>query len=248
MPQEQKEGLLVDGERLDGRAPDEMRDLEIEVGVLDRADGSALVEIGNTRVIAGVEGPKELHPQHLQKPDRAVLQAKYNMAAFSVDDRMSPKPSRRDKEISLVTKRALEPAVRLEEFPKAAIKVDVQVIEADASTRVTGITAAGLALADAGIPMKGIVQACAVGKLEDQMVLDVAGEEDAYGKADIPVATINGDIDDITLLQMDGDITIDDVNEGLQLAERGNQKLFEAQKEALKQEFENVGDYNGGDN
>ncbi|MDY6778080.1 MAG: exosome complex exonuclease Rrp41 [Candidatus Nanohaloarchaea archaeon] len=249
MPQKQKEDLIVDGERLDGRGPEEMRDVSMEVGTLESADGSAFVEIGNTRVLAGVEGPTELHPRHLQEPDRAVLQAKYNMAPFSVDDRMSPKPSRRSKEISLVTKRALEPAVRLEEFPETAIKVHVEVLEADASTRVTGITAAGLALADAGIPMKGIVQACAVGKLEDTMVLDVAGEEDAYGKADIPVATINGDIDRVTLLQMDGDITVEDVREGLDLAETGNQKLYEQQKKTLKDRV-TVGEYetdNGGE-
>lgn len=238
MPREQKEGLLEGGERLDGRAPDEMRDVTMEVGPLNRADGSAFVEIGDTRVMAAVEGPMELHPQHLQKADRAVLQANYNMAPFSVDDRMSPKPGRRDKEIGLVTKRALEPAVMLEEFPKAAIKVHVEVLEADASTRVTGITAAGIALADAGIPMRGIVQASAVGKLEDRMVLDVAGEEDAYGKADIPVATINGSLDDITLLQMDGDITTEDVREGLELAETGNQKLYEMQQQAIRESLQ----------
>jgi exosome complex component RRP41 len=241
MPVEQKEDLLVDGERVDGRGPEEMREINMEVGNLKQPDGSAFVEIGNTRIVAAVEGPKELHPQHLQKADRAVLQAKYNMAPFSVDDRMNPKPSRRDKEISLVTKRALEPVVMLETFPKAGINVWVEVLEADASTRVTGITAAGLAMADAGLPLRGLVQACAVGKLEDTMVLDVAGEEDAYGKADIPVATINGDADDITLLQMDGDITVDDVRDGLELAEKGNQKLYEAQQEALREQVKDVG-------
>lgn len=242
MPQKQKEGLLKDGKRIDGRTPEDMRDINIEVGPLKSPDGSALVEVGNTRIIAAVKGPKELHPRHLQRANRAVLQAKYRMAPFSVDDRMSPKPSRRSREISLVTKRALEPVVKLEKFPKLAINVFVEVLEADASTRVTGITAASLALADAGIPMKGLVQACAVGKLEDTMVLDVAGEEDAYGKADIPVATINGDIDQITLLQMDGDITPEDVKEGLKLAEKGNKKLFEKQKQALREAYE------GGDN
>jgi exosome complex component RRP41 len=237
MPQKQKEDLLVDGERIDGRAPEEMREINIKVAPLESADGSALVEVGNTRVLAAVEGPRELHPQHLQKDDRAMVRAKYNMAPFSVDDRMNPKPSRRDKEISLVTKRAFEPVIHLEEFPRAVIDVHVEVLEADASTRVTGITAAGIALADAGIPMDGIVQACAVGKLEETMVLDVAGEEDAYGKADIPVATINGNIDEITLLQMDGDITPDDVRDGLKLAEKGNEKLYEAQKEALQEAY-----------
>ncbi|MCJ7450387.1 MAG: exosome complex exonuclease Rrp41 [Candidatus Nanohaloarchaeota archaeon QJJ-9] len=238
MPQKEKEDLIVDGERLDGRKPEDMREINIEVGLLESPEGSALVELGDTRVLAAVEGPKELHPQHLQKPDRAVLQAKYNMAPFSVDDRMSPKPSRRSKEISMVTRKALEPVIELERFPESVIKVHIEVLEADASTRVTGITAAGIALADAGIPMHGLVQACAVGKLEDTMVLDVAGEEDAYGKGDIPIATINGDIDEVTLLQMDGDVSVEEMEEVLDLAEKGNKKLYEAQKDALKGKFE----------
>ena len=236
MPQKQKENLLVDGERIDGREPEEMRETNMEVGLLNRADGSALVEIGNTRIIAAVYGPQELHPQHLQDPRRSVLQVRYNMAPFAVDDRSRPGPSRRSKEIGLVARRALEPVIELDKFPKTGIEVEIEVLEADASTRVTGITAAALALADAGIPMKGIVSACAVGKLEDTMVLDVAGEEDSYGKADIPVAMINGS-DDITLLQMDGDITQDDLKDGLKLAKKGCEKLYEMQKKTLKEEY-----------
>ncbi len=240
MPQKEKEDLIVDGERMDGRAPDEMRDIEMEIDVLKRADGSAYVEVGNTRVMAAVFGPQELHPEHMREPDRAVLNARYNMAPFSVDDRMNPAPGRRDKEISLVTEKALEPVVFLEEFPKAEIKVLVEVIEADASTRVTGITAAGLALVDAGIPMRGIVQAAAPGKLEDTMVLDVAGEEDAYGKADIPVAMIDADPERITLLQMDGDIPPSDVEEAIDLATEGCEQLHEMQKDVAKESMEAI--------
>ncbi len=246
MPQKQKDDLIEDdGTRLDGRQPEEMRPINMEVDVLEKADGSAFVEIGDTRIVAAVFGPQVLHPEHLQEPDKARLEARYNMAPFSVDDRMNPKPSRRDKEISLVTRRALEPAVDLEAYPKASIEVFVEVLEADASTRVTGITAAGLALADAGIKMNGLVNASAVGKLDDTMVLDVAGEEDAYGSADIPVAMIDADPDNITLLQMDGDISSDDVDEGLELAQKGCQILLEKQKEALEKSFEQ--DYKGGE-
>lgn len=240
MPQREKEDLIVDGERKDGRAPDEMREVTMEVGNLKRADGSAYVEIGNTRVNAAVFGPQELHPEHMREPDRAVLNARYNMAPFSVDDRMNPAPSRRDKEISLVTEKALEPAIFLERFPKAEIKVLVEVIEADASTRVTGITAAGLALIDAGIPMRGVVSAAAPGKLEDTMVLDVAGEEDAYGSADIPVAMIDADPDRITLLQMDGDIPPSDLDEALEMAQAGCEKLYNMQVETAKDAMEAV--------
>jgi len=69
----------------------------MEVGVLDEADGSAMVETGNTRVVASVFGPQKLHPRHLQESDRAVIKMRYNMAPFSVDDRMRPGPNRRAK-------------------------------------------------------------------------------------------------------------------------------------------------------
>lgn len=241
MPQKQKENLLKDGERIDGRKPEDMREVNMETGLLNRADGSALVELGNTRVLAAVFGPKELHPQHLQKPKKAVMQVRYNLAPFAVEDRKRPGPSRRGKEIGLVARRALEPIVELEKFPKTGIEVYIEVLEANASTRVTGITAASLALADAGIPMKGMVSSCAVGKLEDTMVLDVAGEEDSYGKADIPVAMINGD-EEITLLQMDGDISQEDLKKGLELAEKGCKKLYKLQRKSLKEKYQTGGE------
>lgn len=238
LPQKVKDDeLFEDGERIDGRRPEELRSLNMEVGILKNSDGSALVELGNTRILAAVYGPNELHPKHLQQPKKAVMKVRYNLAPFSVEDRKRPGPSRRGKEIGLVTRNALEPIVKLEEFPKAGIDVYIEVLEADASTRVTGITAASLALADAGIPMEGMVSACAVGKLKDTMVLDVAGDEDAYGKADIPVAFINGD-EDITLLQFDGDITKQDLKEGLELAKEGGTQLYEKQKEVLQKRYD----------
>jgi len=228
--------LFKDGKRVDGRGPEDFRPISMEVGVLKRADGSAMVEVGNTRALSAVFGPKELHPQHRQNPEKAVLDVRYNMAPFAVEDRKRPGPSRRSKEIGLVGKRALEPVVNLEEFPNTVIDVQIEILEANASTRVTGLTAASLALADAGIPMKGMVAACAVGKLEDTMVLDVAGKEDASGKADIPVAMITPG-DKITLLQFDGDITRDDLETGLKLAKQGCKILHEKQKETLKQKY-----------
>ncbi len=220
------------GERVDGRKIDELREAKMETGVLKEADGSAMVEIGNTRVIASVFGPQDLHPRHLQESDRAVIKMRYNMAPFSVDDRMRPGPNRRAKEIGLVAKRALEPALELEHFPTAGIDISMEVIESDGGTRATGITAASLALADAGIPMKGLVSSCAAGVVGDHVVLDVNGKEDKEGNADIPIATINGG-DQITLLQMDGDLTPQQVEECVELAKKGCADLDRQQREAL---------------
>src|SRR6056297_2527446 len=136
MAEKEVEFFDEEGKRVDGRKPDEYRETNIEVGVLDEADGSAMVETGNTRVIASVFGPQELHPKHLQESDRAVIKMRYNMAPFSVDDRMNPGLNRRAKEIGLVAKKALEPALELEEFPKAGIDISMEVVESDGGTRV----------------------------------------------------------------------------------------------------------------
>ncbi len=232
-----------DGKRVDGRKPNELRETKMEVGVLEEADGSAMVETGNTRVVASVFGPQKLHPRHLQEPDRAVIKMRYNMAPFSVDDRMRPGPNRRAKEIGLVARKALEPVVELENFPKAGIDISMEIVESDGGTRVTGINAAALALADAGIPMKGMVSATAAGVVEDKVVLDVNGVEDKEGNADIPIATINGG-DEITLLQMDGDITPEMLDESLELARDGCNQLFEQQRKAIVQKYEEIrGEY-----
>ena len=228
-----------DGTRMDGREKEEVRKTKMQVGVLDEADGSAMVETGNTRVVASVFGPQELHPKHLQESDRAVIKMRYNMAPFSVDDRMRPGPNRRAKEIGLVAKRALEPAIELESFPTAGIDISMEILESDGGTRVTGINAAALALADAGIPMKGLVSACASGVVKETVVNDVNGLEDKKGNADIPIAVINGG-DEITLLQMDGDITQETLDECLSMAKKGCNQLYEQQRETLVQKYEAI--------
>src|SRR3989344_1646701 len=145
------------GTRFDGRKHDDLRPMEAKVGVLKNADGSAMFRLGNTYAIAGVYGPREVHPKHDENAGKAILRVRYNMAAFSTKERSRPGPSRRSQEISMVTQQALSSVVFLEEFPKAAIDVFIEIIEADASTRCVGLNAAALALADAGIPMKGLV-------------------------------------------------------------------------------------------
>jgi exosome complex component RRP41 len=237
MSEQEVQWFDEEGKRVDGREKDEMRETDMEAGVLTEADGSAMVEVGNTRVVASVFGPQDLHPKHLIESDRAVIKMRYNMAPFSVDDRMTPGPNRRATEIGLVAKRALEPALEMEKFPKTGIDISMEVIESDGGTRAAGVTAASLALADAGMPMKGLVSACAAGVVDDTAVLDVNGKEDKEGNADIPIATINGG-DEITLLQMDGDLTQDQVDNCIEMARKGCADLDEMQREALREVYE----------
>jgi exosome complex component RRP41 len=234
-----KEGMkLIDenGLRMDGRKFDELRPIKIEAGVLKRADGSAYVEWGDNKVIAAVYGPREAHPKHLQQPARAIVQCKYNMAAFSVDERKRPGPDRRSVEISKVIANALENVIFVEQFPRTSVDIYIDVLQANAGTRCVGLTAASVALADAGVPMKDLVPACAVGKISGKVVLDLRKEEDNYGEADMPIAMVPR-TDEILLLQMDGHMSYDEWDYAIKLGMGACKRIYEMQKEALKTRY-----------
>ena len=224
--------LIKDGIRLDGRKFDELREVKMEVGVLNRAIGSAYVEWGRNKAIAGVYGPRDLHPRYLQDPTRAYLRCNYNLAPFSVEDRKRPGPDRRSVEISKVTKEALESVVMLENYPNTVVDVFVEILQADAGTRCVGLNAASLALADAGIPMRDLVAACASGKVDGEIVLDLMKEEDCMGECDLPMAIIPRK-GEVVLLQMDGNLTRDEFKKAYKLAFDGSMKLYEMQKKVL---------------
>jgi len=228
--------LFENGKRLDKRKIDELRKIKIEVGVLHRAEGSCYLEWGGNKVICAVYGPREAIPRHTQNPLKAIINAKYNMAAFSVEDRKRPGPDRRSREISKVISEAIEKVVLTEKFPRASIDVNIEILEAEAGTRCAGLTAAGVALADAGIPMKDIPVACAAGKIEDQIVLDLGKEEDNYGNADLPIA-ISPRTNEILLLQMDGHLTVKEFDKALDLAIKGCHDVSKIQQKALIEKY-----------
>jgi len=231
--------LIKDGKRLDGRKFDELREIKIEVGVLKRAVGSAYIEWGKNKVMAGVYGPRELHPKYLRDPTKAHLRCVYNLAPFSVEDRKRPGPDRRSVEISKVSSDALNSVVMLEKYPNTGIDVFIEILQADAGTRCVGLTAASVALADAGIPMRDMVSSCAVGKVSGEIVLDLMKEEDNLGECDLPLAIIPRK-KEVVLLQMDGKLTKDEFKKAYELAVNGAMKVYEMQKEALVSSINNV--------
>jgi len=237
MNQELPERLIDENmRRVDGRKPDELRPIKIEVGVLSNADGSAYIEQGRNKILAAVYGPKEVHPRHLSLPDRALLRCRYHMAPFSVEERKSPAPSRREIELSKVIREALEPAIFLERYPRTAIDIFIEILQADGGTRCAGITVASLALADAGIPMRDLVVACAAGKVDGTIVLDLNDVEDKLGEADLPVAVMPS-LNAVTLLQMDGLLTLEEFEQAINLAIDGCKRIYKLQKEALKAKY-----------
>jgi len=231
--------LIVDGKRTNGREFGQLREVEMKVDVVNRANGSAMVRFGNTVAVAAVYGPRELFPKFMQEQQTGILRVRYNMAPFSVIDRKSPGPDRRSQEISKVARLALEPSIFLDDFPKATIDVFIEILQADGSTRVTGINAASLALADAGVPMRDLVAACSVGKIDGQLVVDLDGLEDNFGEADMAIA-MQPRKNKLTLMQMDGAVTRGEFERLVELATEGCKKIYEMQKKVLKEKYKRV--------
>ena len=222
--------------REDGRSPTTFRNMKMKVGILNNADGSAYIECGGNKILVGVYGPRELHSKKHSKPDGAVLRCKYNMAPFSVVERKRPGNDRRSTEISKLISEAITPCVFLEKYPRSSIDISIEVLEAEGGTRCLGIVGASLALADAEIPMRDLISACAVGKVYYTIVLDLSEKEDQTGNADIPVA-IMPRTGEITFLQMDGNLTQDEFNEALNLAYAGCEFINQMQREALLNKY-----------
>jgi len=228
--------MTTDFKRPDGRKVNELRKITAKVGVVPNADGSAIFGFGDTIAIAAVYGPKKMHPQHSQDPEKGTLRCTYNMFSFSVTERIRPGPSRRSMEISKITEWALQPVVMIDEFPGQVVDIHINVLQANASTRCAGINAAAMALAHAGIPMKGLVTSVSIGKLDKQLVTDlIKAEEDweeGEGPTDIPITmTEDGKI---THIQLDGQITPKQLKEVVELAKEVYPEIHEAQKKALK--------------
>ncbi|AAR39101.1 NEQ248 [Nanoarchaeum equitans Kin4-M] len=228
--------------RFDGRDYNEIRDTEMKIGVISKADGSAYCRTGNTIAIAAV----------YLKPGReqSNLKVSYRMLPFAGEERKGLGLTRREIELSYIIAKALEPAIIFEEIPYLTIEASVEIIKADAGTRVAAINALSLALAHAGIPMKALVGAIAVGKVGEKIVLDLNKQEEDYdseiikkelpqyyeyygeGKAvDIPMAMYKNKI---TLLQLDGSIDRKSLLEAIKLGKDGIKRMIDLQKIAIE--------------
>ena len=223
--------------RPDNRKHDEIRPMKAKVGIIPNADGSAMFSFGDTVAIAAVYGPKKMHPQHLQNPEKGTLRCVYNMMSFSVTDRIRPGPSRRSTEISKIIEWALEPVLMIDKYSNMVIDVHISIVQANASTRCAGINAAAMALAHAGIPMKDLVSSVSIGKLDKELVVDLNKKEEDFkegeGSTDIPFTFTNQG--KMTHIQLDGKIKSTQLKEAVELARSSCKKIYEVQKKALKE-------------
>ena len=227
--------LLKEGKRIDGRGLLDPRPIQMEVGVVERAEGSAIVAMGKTRVLCVVRGPMECVPSYLADPEKAVLDVAYRMATFSTEERKSPSPSRREIELSKVIREALEPALMLDKYPRMMIRVYCLVLQADGGTRTASINAASMALAYAGIPMRDLVASVAIGYYDGKILVDLNAAEDDLC-ADIPMAMMPT-YNKITLIQADHIFPVDKIGDILKVGVSAMKKIYELQRETLKRRY-----------
>jgi exosome complex component RRP41 len=225
--------------RESGRGFNETRPIEAKAGVIKKADGSAYFRIGKTTAYAAVYGPRECHPKHMQDPKTGILRCNYNMMPFSTEDRVRPGPSRRSKEISMVTEKALLPVVNLTDYANAVVDVYIELTETDAGSRCAGICAASIALADAGITMKDMVAAVSCGVVDHQVAVDLDGPEEHLHDldvADIPIAMVPS-TEEITLLQMDGKVSQEELLQAIENVKPALKRIADIQRKALKDRY-----------
>jgi exosome complex component RRP41 len=234
--------LVVDGKRVDGRTPDEMRPVRIEAGILEAADGSAYIEWGGNKILAGVYGPRECIPRFLANPYKALVKCRYMMSPFaSAEEHGRSGPSRRSNELSKVIKEVFQNVIIAEKYPNTQIDIYLDVLQAEGGTRTASITAAAVALANAGIPMKDMVGAISGGKADDEILLDLGKAEDNLGQSDVPIALAHKS-KDILLLQMDGLMTKEEIEKMLGMIEDAEDAIHSIQAEALRKLYEKPGE------
>jgi ribonuclease PH len=193
--------------RSDNRAPDQMRPVKITPDFISTAEGSALIEVGNTRVIctASVE---ESVPHFMRNSGRGWVTSEYAMIPRATLTRTprevaKGRPSGRTHEIQRLIGRALRTVVDLNRLGERTLWIDCDVIQADGGTRTASITGAfvamGLALqklVEAGTlsaaPIRDFVAATSVGIVEGEVLLDLAYEEDSRAEVDLNLVMTGG--------------------------------------------------------
>lgn len=236
--------------RSSGRRPDQLRDISLEPGFTQHAEGSVLVSFGNTRVICTASVENRL-PRWRSESQGGWVTAEYGMLPRATHSRTSReavagKQSGRTLEIQRLIGRSLRAALDLPALGSRTITIDCDVIQADGGTRTASITggfvALGLAirklLAEGQLeasPIRQAVAAVSVGIHEGQVVLDLDYAEDSSAETDLNLVMT----DQNTIIEVQGTaegqaFSRAQLDEMLNLGEVGIRQLFDIQKKALE--------------
>lgn len=239
--------------RPDGRAPDELRRVKITPDFITHAEGSVLIEAGNTRVIATATIEDGV-PSFLKGSGKGWITGEYGMLPRATEDRTPREASRgrqsgRTLEIQRMIGRTLRAVGDLKALGERTVWVDCDVIQADGGTRTASITGAFVAVAlaferlvAAGIlrtvPLADSVAAISVGIVEEQLLLDLMYEEDSHAQVDMNVVmTGNGRLVEVQATAEGRPYTTNEMQRLMELAAGGIRTLTEAQQELLHMNF-----------
>jgi polyribonucleotide nucleotidyltransferase len=237
------DSILDEGMRFDGRRTDQVRPIEIEVGLLPRTHGSALFTRGETQALASVTLGTQRDAQILEEYEGETKQKfllHYNFPPFSVGEvKFMRSPGRREIGHGVLARRALTPVLPHEEEFPYTIRVVSDIMESNGSSSMATVCGGSLALFDAGVPMLAPVAGVAMGLVmrgdRFAVLTDIAGQEDHYGDMDFKVA---GTRDGVTALQMDlklGGVTRQVMAKALEQARAGRFHILDQMERLLAQ-------------
>lgn len=235
--------------RPSGRAADELREIKITRNYTKHAEGSVLVEFGDTKVLCTASVETNV-PRFLKGKGQGWVTAEYGMLPRSTGSRMDREAARgkqsgRTQEIQRLIGRSLRAAVDLTKLGENTLKIDCDVIQADGGTRTASITGACVALVDAlnlmqdkglikQMPLKQMIASVSVGIYQGVPVLDLDYVEDSSAETDMNVVmTSNGGFIEVQGTGEDGEFSSDELSQLISLAQSGIVQLFSAQQEAL---------------
>jgi len=239
---QEESGLDEDVNKLrkDGRMKNQMRSIFMKTGVISQASGSSYIEMNGTKVICGVYGPR-------QSPDftaNAIVSCEFKYSSFSkMDRRYGFRPENIEKEFSILIVQSTSVAIQLEKFPKSLIEINLLVLECDGGELGASITAASLALADAGISSYDLVAACTSGIYKDVVILDPTDDEKRNLVGTVTVSMMPS-LENITQVIQTGNIPMNLIFDSIDLCSEGCKKIHAMMVEHLKsvtiKEFEKM--------
>ena len=236
--------------RIDGRKNDQVRHTKVTRNYIKHAEGSVLIEVGDTKVICTASIEDKV-PPFLKGSGEGWITAEYNMlprstATRKVRDIARLKLDGRTMEIQRLIGRALRSVVDLKALGEKTIWIDCDVIQADGGTRTTSITGAFIALVDAVnkihkqksfkvYPIRKFVCATSVGIVGEEKLLDLCYEEDSNAKVDMNIiGTDDGEFVERQGTVEEAPFTRSELNEILNLGEKGIKQMIQLQKDCLK--------------
>ena len=231
--------------RNDGRSPDKLRNIKVTKDFTKYAEGSCLIEFGDTRVVCTATVEENV-PPFLKNSGTGWVTAEYGMLPRSCNTRVPrEKTSGRNHEIQRLIGRALRGVVDMNRLGERTIKIDCDVIQADGGTRTASITGGFIALADSlvkikkralisQVPITNYVAAISVGILKGDLLLDLNFEEDSKADMDMNVVMLNND----HFVEIQGtaegrSFSKSQADALLELAQKGIKELFTIQKNSL---------------